>query len=153
MNTRWKMDTEWRVGYTKAKGFESESHVGRFVGKNQFLFPYAGWDFRYRETFELEENIFGQTSTKNDRGVACFGIQYTLPFFLVADFRIDHTGYLRFQISRHDIPITPRIRLWGTYNSDFEYSIGARYILTKYISLSTHYDSDMGFGAGLTLTY
>jgi FtsP/CotA-like multicopper oxidase with cupredoxin domain len=153
MNTRWKMDTEWRVGYTKAKGFESESHVGRFVGKNQFLFPYTGWDLRYRETFELEENIFGQTSTKNDRGVACFGIQYTLPFFLVADFRIDHTGYLRFQISRHDIPITPRIRLWGSYNSDFEYSIGARYILTKYISLSTHYDSDMGFGAGLTLTY
>jgi hypothetical protein len=153
MNTRWKFETEWRVGYTKITGAETESHFGRYIGKNQFLFPYTGWDFRYRETTGTEENIFGQTNTKNDRGVACFGIQYTLPYFIVADVRIDHTGYLRFQISRHDIPLTRRIRLWASYNSDFEYSIGAKYILTKYLSVSSHYDSDMGFGAGLSLTY
>ncbi len=34
-----------------------------------------------------------------------------------------------------------------------EYMASFRYILTKYISLSTHYDSDMGFGAGATITY
>jgi hypothetical protein len=30
-----------------------------------------------------------------------------------------------------DIPITQRLHLWGTVNSDVEYSVGARYIATK----------------------
>lgn len=34
-----------------------------------------------------------------------------------------------------------------------EYSAGLRYTLTRYFSISTHYDNDMGFGAGLTITY
>lgn len=153
MNTRWKIQTEWRLGLNDAKGYETESHVGRFLGRNQFVYLYTGWDFRYRDSDEIETNIFGQSNTKDRRAVACFGIQYTLPWFITADIRIDHTGNIRFQIGRDDIPITPRLRLWGLVNSDLEYSVGARYILTKYISASTHYDSDMGFGAGLTFTY
>jgi hypothetical protein len=31
--------------------------------------------------------------------------------------------------------------------------IGSRYILSRYLSLAAHYDSDMGFGGGLTLMY
>ncbi len=46
-----------------------------------------------------------------------------------------------------------RLRLWGMWNTDFEYSAGTRYILTKYWSLSAHYDSDMGLGGGIALTY
>jgi hypothetical protein len=38
-------------------------------------------------------------------------------------------------------------------NTDKEYMAGFRYILTKYFSLSTHYDSDMGLGGGITITY
>jgi hypothetical protein len=38
-------------------------------------------------------------------------------------------------------------------NTDKEYMAGLRYIATKYISVSTHWDSDMGVGAGLTFTY
>ncbi len=153
MNTRWKFDVEWRLGFNKQSGFETESHFGRYLDKNQFLLIYTGWDWRYREGHQGEKNIFQQASTKNNRGVACFGLQYTMPFFIVADLRVDHTGYVRLQISRNDIPITKRLRLWGMFNTDLEYSVGARYILTKYISASTHYDSDMGFGVGLTVTY
>lgn len=153
MNTRWKLEAEWRLGLNDKNGYETESHFGRYLGRNQFLYAYTGWDWRYRATDEEEKNIFGQNSTKNDRGVACFGLQYTMPFFIVADIRIDHTGYARLQLSRHDIPITKRLRLWGMYNSDMEYALGARYILTKYISASSHYDSDMGVGVGLTITY
>ncbi len=153
MNTRWKFDVEWRLGFNKQAGFETESHIGRYFDKNQFLFGYTGWDWRYREGHQEEKNIFDQTSTINDKGVACFGLQYTMPFFIVADLRVDHAGYLRMQLSRDDIPITKRLRLWGMFNTDLEYSVGSKYILTKYISASTHYDSDMGFGIGLTVTY
>ncbi len=153
MNTRWNFDVEWRLGINKKAGYETESHMGRYLGKNQFLLIYTGWDWRYREGYESEKNILRQTNTKNERGVLCFGLQYTMPFFMVTNFRVDHTGYVRVQLSRNDIPITKRLRFWGMINTDREYSAGARYILSKYISASTHYDSDMGFGLGLTMTY
>ena len=72
---------------------------------------------------------------------------------LVADARIDGNGKLRFQLSRDDIPLTSRLRFTLMGNTDKEYAAGFRYIFTKYFSLSTHYDSDMGLGGGLTLTY
>ncbi len=152
-NTRWVLQTEWRAGLNDAKGYESETHIGRLIGRNQWFMPYAGFDWRYRKHDALEKNIFGQTSTKNQRAVACFGFQYTLPWLLKADARIDTEGKLRLQLGREDIPLTSRLRLNGYWNSDREWMTGLRYIVTKYISLSSHYDSDMGFGAGLSITY
>ena len=152
-NTRWTLQTEWRLGYNDKSGYESESHIGRFLDQNQFLSLYAGWDWRYRNHDEVEKNLFGQKDTKNGRGVVCLGVQYTLPWFIVADVRIDHTGNARLQVSRDDIPLTSRLRMWGIYNTDMEYRFGLRYIITKYVLISTHYDSDMKFGAGLTITY
>ena len=57
------------------------------------------------------------------------------------------------QFKREDIAVTKRLRLWGMWNTDLEYAVGAKYILTKYLSASTHYDSDMRWGVGMTLTY
>ena len=81
------------------------------------------------------------------------GIAYTLPMLLVADARIDGNGKFRFQLSREDVPVTSRLRFNIMLNTDKEYMAGFRYILTKYFSLSTHYDSDMGLGAGITFTF
>jgi FtsP/CotA-like multicopper oxidase with cupredoxin domain len=145
MNIRYRLQTEWRIGTTKEMGYETESHFGRYFGRMQFLFLYAGWDYRYRKD--------GDENTKDNRQVFCAGLQYMLPLFLLADIRLDHTGDVRFQISREDIPVTNRLRLGGVVNSDLEYMIGARYVLTKYFSLSSHYDSDMMWGGGFTITY
>ena len=38
-------------------------------------------------------------------------------------------------------------------NTDMEYMVGFRYIITKNLSPSIHYDSDMGYGAGVTFMY
>ena len=81
------------------------------------------------------------------------GIAYTLPMLLVADLRIDGDGKFRFQFGREDVPLTKRLRFSMMINTDKEYMAGLRYIATKYISVSSHYDSDMGLGAGLTITY
>lgn len=152
-NTRWMFQTEWRLGLTGEKGYENEFHIGRLIGRNQWLMPYIGFDWRYRKDSEPEKNIFGQLNTKDERAVICFGVQYVLPMLLRADARIDTDGRLRAQLSREDIPLTSRLRMNFLVNSDKEYMAGFRYIATKYISLSTHYDSDMGFGAGFTITY
>jgi len=150
---RWRLQTEWRIGTDQSKGYESETHFGRYLGKMQFWMPYIGWDFRYRKGGVMEKNFFGQEDTKNQRSVICAGIQYTLPFLVTADARVDMKGNLRLQLDREDVPVTSRLRFNFMVNTDREYMVGFRYIFTKYFGLSTHYDSDMGFGAGVTLSY
>jgi FtsP/CotA-like multicopper oxidase with cupredoxin domain len=152
-DTRYRLETEWRLGTDDAKGYESESHFGRYLGKMQYWLPYVGWDFRYRRSNEQEKNLFGQTDTKNHRNVVCAGLQYTLPLLLVIDWRVDMKGNLRLQLGREDVAVTNRLRFTFMVNTDKEYMAGFRYVITKYIGLSTHYDSDMGFGAGVTFSY
>ena len=38
-------------------------------------------------------------------------------------------------------------------NTDCEFSLGFRYMVSKYASLSTNYDNQYGWGAGLTFHY
>ena len=163
-NTRYKLSTEWRIGLNKDMGYESESHFGRYLGRMQWWFPYIGWDFRKRTVDPNEKNLFGQSlapgrnlfgqsNTKNFRQVFHIGLQYTLPMLIIADASLDNKGNVRFQLMREDIPLTSRLRMNFMANTDKEYMAGFRYIVTKYFSLSTHYDSDMGIGAGLTVTY
>jgi CopA family copper-resistance protein len=164
-NTRYRLQTEWRVGYNAHHSYESESHLGRYLGRMQWWFPYIGWDFRKRIIDDpFEKNIFGQlltprksllgqTNSKNFRQVVHIGIEYTLPMLIVADGSIDSEGRLRFQLKREDMPISKRLRFNFIANTDKEYMFGFRYIVSKYFNLSTHFDSDMGFGAGITLVY
>jgi CopA family copper-resistance protein len=160
-NTRWKATSMWHLGTNAMMGYESETTIGRYIGRNQWLFPYVGFDYHYK-TFNPEErnifgsdykNMFGQVSNKENRHTVVAGVAYTLPMLFVADARIDGNGKLRFQLGREDVPISKRLRFNIMVNTDKEYATGLRYIITKYFSLSTHYDSDMGLGGGLTLTY
>ena len=151
--TRNRFQTEWRIGLNDESGYESESHFGRFLGRTQFWFPYIGWDFRYRKNAKEEKNLFGQTTTKDDRKVFCSGIAYTLPMLIVADFRLDSKGKIRLQFGREDVPLTSRLRMDFMVNSDREYMAGIRYVISKYFALSTHYDSDMKWGVGIRLNY
>lgn len=152
-NTRYRLSTEWRLGLNDRHGYESESHFGRYFGKMQWLFPYIGWDVRYRKMHEPEKNLFGQENTKDFRQVFHVGLEYTLPMLIVADASVDTDGRLRFQLMRDDVPVTKRLRFSFMVNTDKEYMAGFRYIVTKNFAFSTHYDSDMGLGAGITLSY
>ncbi|MES2330744.1 MAG: multicopper oxidase domain-containing protein [Bacteroidota bacterium] len=158
--TRWKLSTMWHLGYHDMHGYESETMLGRYIGRMQWLYPYIGFDYHYKmdggpkNIFGSDDkNWFGQSSNKNDRKTIVAGIAYTLPMLVIADARIDGDGKLRFQMSRDDVPVSPRLRFSWMINTDKEYMAGFRYIVTKYFSLSTHYDSDMGLGAGVTITY
>jgi hypothetical protein len=154
-NTRFNLQAEWRLGYNNMHGYEVETHFGRYIGKMQWLFPYIGFDWRYRKmsTHEVESNIFNQRNTKDMRNALCIGVQYTLPMLFIADVRLDTDGELRFQLMREDIPLSKRFRLSVMGNSDKEYMAGLKYVLNQSFSLSAHYDSDMGLGVGLTLNY
>lgn len=152
-NTRWKLSTLWHLGLHDYDGYESETMVGRYFGQMQWLYAYGGFDYHHKKAEGEEKNLFGQVSNKNNRKTVVAGLAYTLPMLLIADARVDGNGKLRFQLSRDDIPLTSRLRFTIMGNTDKEYAAGFRYIFTKYFSLSSHYDSDMGLGGGLTLTY
>ena len=77
-NTRWKIESEWRLGYHNRHGYEVETHLGRYLGRMQWLMPFIGFDWRYRKfgIDEQEKNLFGQVNTKDRRGVFSLGFDY-----------------------------------------------------------------------------
>ena len=154
-NKRWSFGTEWRLGYSKMHGFETETHIGRYVDKMQYLMLFAGFDYRYRKlgTNEVEKNIFTQKNSKDNRILASVGLEYTLPLLIKLQAEVYHNGYVRIQLMRDDIPLTKRLRLDFMINTDVEYMVALKYIINKNLKARIHYDSDMGLGAGLTVYY
>jgi len=154
-NTRWSIGTEWRLGYNDMHGYETETHIGRYIGRNQWFMPFMGFDWRYRKggIDNEERNIFGQKNTKDERGVLSLGFNYTLPMLLIFQSEVFTDGNIRLQIRREDIPISKRIRAGFMFNTDKEFMLDLGYIVGKNIGFRTHYDSDMGFGMGLVANY
>lgn len=154
-NARWQLGSEWRLGYNDMHGYEVETHLGRFFGKMQWFMPFVGFDYRYRRMGEdeHEKNIFGQANKKDSRKAVSLGFMYTLPMLVNFQAEVYHDGIMRLQLMREDIPISRRIRGDFMVNSDLEYMAGLNYVITKNMAFRTHYDSDMGFGVGLSLNY
>ena len=155
MNARWSLGTEWRLGYNDSHGYEVETHLGRHIGKMQWLMPFVGFDWRYRkmEGHEQEKNLFGQVNSKHNRAAVSLGVMYTLPLLINAQAELYHDGMVRFSLMRDDIPLSKRLRGGFMVNTDFEYMADLRYIITRNFGVRTHYDSDMGFGVGLSVNY
>ena len=154
-NARWSFGTEWRLGYHDDHGYETETHVGRYIGKNQWFMPFVGFDARYRKLGqnEVEENLFGQKSTKDKRLQFSLGFDYTLPMLVIFQAEMYHDGNFRLQLMREDIPLSQRLRMAFMVNTDKEYMAGLKYIVGKNVGITTHYDSDMGIGLGVNLNY
>ncbi|WP_202966878.1 MULTISPECIES: multicopper oxidase domain-containing protein [Chryseobacterium] len=155
MNTRWNIGTEWRLGYNDMHGYETETHIGRFIGKMQWLMPFVGFDWRYRKMGidQREKNIFGQKNEKDNRQAVSLGVVYTLPMLVDFQAEVYHDGIVRLQLRREDIPISKRLRAGFMVNTDLEYMGDLRYIISKNVGIRAHYDSDMGFGVGLSVNY
>jgi len=154
-NTRWALSTEWRIGYNSMHGYEVETHLGRYIGKMQWLMPFIGFDYRYRKMGidEQEKNIFNQRNEKDSRRAISLGFVYTLPMLVNFQAEVYHDGIVRLGLMREDIPISKRLRAGFMVNTDKEYMGELKYIVSRNIGIRTHYDSDMGFGVGLSLNY
>ncbi|WP_158856748.1 multicopper oxidase domain-containing protein [Lunatibacter salilacus] len=154
-NARWSLGTEWRLGYNDMHGYEVETHLGRYLGKMQWIMPFIGFDWRYRKMGidEREENLFGQVNKKDYRTAVSLGVMYTLPMLVNFQAEVYHDGIIRLSLMREDIPVSQRLRAGFMVNTDLEYMVDLKYIINKNMGIRTHYDSDMGFGAGVSLNY
>ncbi len=160
-NRKNMLQLNWQLGlgYKENQYWRVSGFYARYLDHMQFLSVYAGFDL----TFNKNGGMLGETMHRKilpmHPYVSVVGIRYVLPLLIVADLRVDNFGRPRFQLEREDIPLTKRLRMSLMFNSDLEYNVGLRYIITKYFSVSTHYDSDFSnnkwknWGAGFTITY
>ena len=121
----------------------------RFVDKRQFLSVFIGADNRREETDVVKD---GKNIIEN-KNLGTAGLTYFLPLFITAEGRVDTKGHFRFQLMRNDLAITRRGRFSFAWNTDKEYTLGLKYIIAKNFALSGNYDSDYGWGAGISFIY
>ncbi len=146
-NNKNALEFEGRVDWMA--DYETETHLLRYIDKRQFFAVYLGFDKRNNKTLPLADT----PDSKDNRQVAELGIYYLLPMLIRSELRITHTGKVRFQLERKDIPLSNNFFFDVRANTDKEYTLGFRYMISKYLSISTNYDSDYKWGAGLTLHY
>ncbi|GAA4340832.1 hypothetical protein GCM10023184_38810 [Flaviaesturariibacter amylovorans] len=143
---RYQLNTEFRYDYKK--GYEVEPRLQRFLDRRQYFSAFIGADLE-RETADQGKALPQERSTQ----AGTVGLIYTLPFFIDVEGRVDTRGRFRLEFRREDLPLTTRTRLDFRWNTDKEFGIGAQYIVTKYLAISTNYDNEYGWGAGLTFIY
>ncbi len=137
-------------GRADLKGnYETETHLLRYLDKRQFFAAYIGYDFRENKTLALADKV----DSKDNRRVFDIGVYYMLPMLIRSEWRVTQTGKLRLQLERRDLPLSNNLFLDLRANTDKEYTVAVRYMISKYFSISTNYDSDYKWGAGLTIHY
>jgi FtsP/CotA-like multicopper oxidase with cupredoxin domain len=146
-NNKMALEFEGRVSW---KGdYETETHLLRYLDKKQYLAFYIGYDYRKNKTLPLAN----KPNSKDNRRVFDAGFYYLLPMLIRSEWRIDHTGRLRLQLERRDLPLSNNFFFDFRINTDKEYNVAARYMIAKSFSISTNYDSDYKWGIGLTWHY
>lgn len=146
-NNKTALEFEGRVDW---KGnFETETHLLRYLDKRQFLAFYVGYDNRQNKTLPL----FDTPNSKDNRHVIDAGFYYLLPLLIRSEWRVDNTGRLRLQLERRDLPLSNNFFFDWRINTDKEYTVNFRYMVSKHFSVSTNYDSDYKWGTGLTWHY
>ena len=133
----------WEAGWKGLDGiaWEGDFTYGRYI--NRFTTVFAGV---YAE---------GLDSTFEDERLIA-GIRYLLPGNFWAGAWIDHEGQARVTVER-ELMLTPRLGIFGEVEYDtrdqWSSQAGLNYILTQYFSGTALWDSDYGFGAGLTIRF
>jgi hypothetical protein len=89
-----------------------------------------------------------------NRGV--IGFNYRLPLLAWATISLDSEGDARFALAK-EFQISPRLAVFGRVeydtNTEWEWTTGATYTLTRTASLITQYHSEYGMGAGLEVRF
>jgi CopA family copper-resistance protein len=145
--TKWELNEELKWNYKNL--YESETSLRRFIDKRQFLTVFVGTDNRRQKTDVIKN---GKNINEN-KNLATAGLTYFLPLLITAEGRIDNTGHVRFQLQRQDLALTKRTRFNFFWNTDKEYQLGLKYVVARNFALSGSYDSDYGWGAGISLIY
>ncbi|MGK0189975.1 MAG: FtsP/CotA-like multicopper oxidase with cupredoxin domain [Verrucomicrobiales bacterium] len=99
--------------------------------------------YRWTDALDAKDRAFG-------------GFTYRLPYMVETRLAMDSEGDLRANLGRQ-FQLTSRLSVFGEIqydtNTQWQYSAGASYVLTKQLALTSAYDSDHGIGAGISFSF
>ena len=143
----------------------SEGRLKFMKGRNDFNIM---WDVGYEGEYEVDltwgryfnqnfSTVLGyRLSNEGTENRAIAGFNYWLPLFFQSSVTVDSEGDLRFGLNK-EFQLTDRMSLFTELeydtNTEWEWSIGSEYTLSKKWSLIMQYQSDRGIGAGLSFRF
>ncbi len=162
--------------YFMASGsFQSHMGMGMAGLMNSRNDYYAMWDLHWDDDipdvshYEIDlvwsrylgpnlSTVLGArlTNEHGRRDRAFGGVEYRLPYLIDSFAQVDSEGDFRFGLGK-SLRMTDRISLFGAVEydtgSEWEWSAGAEYLLTKQFSLISEYHSEHGIGGGLSFRF
>ncbi len=159
MNSRNDFYAMGMLGYGQMDGSEYELDLGW----KRYFTPNFSTVLGYRFTNmkmdpELMPTGMGKfmVMEEEEKDRAFAGIYYRLPYLVWSSVQVDTEGDLRVGLSK-SLQITDRLGIFGSVQydtgSDWEWTAGAEYTLTKQFSLISEYHSDYGFGGGISFRF
>lgn len=147
INSRNDWFASWDAGihHDTAMGHEHEVEYEIDLGWKRYFNPnfstVLGWRF---------------TNLEDEEDRAFAGIEYRLPYLVDSSLQLDSEGDLRVGLGK-TLQLTDRLGIFGDVRydtgSEWEWTLGADYLLTKQFSLTTQYHSDHGFGGGIRFRF
>jgi hypothetical protein len=125
------------------------------IGWHDFSFdhPHYEIDLAWRRYFDPNfSTVLGARLTNHHDEVdrAFGGVEYRLPYLIDSFAQVDSEGEFRFGLGK-SLQLTDRLSIFGGVDydtgSEWEWSAGAQYLLTKQFSLISEFHSDHGFGS------
>jgi FtsP/CotA-like multicopper oxidase with cupredoxin domain len=146
MNSRNDWFASWDTGFHHNTGMdEHEVEYEVDLGWKRYFNPnfstVLGWRF---------------TNLEDEEDRAFAGIEYRLPYLIDSSLQLDSEGDLRVGLGK-SLQITDRLGIFGDIQydtgSEWEWTVGADYLLTKQFSLISQYHSEHGFGGGFRFRF
>jgi hypothetical protein len=140
-NPRNDLSFSWEAGWQDVDDFEYEADVvyDRYLGPNFNAFIGARL-----------------TNLDDSENRAILGVNYRLPLMAWATLLVDSEGDARVTLAKH-LQVTNRLNVFGKVEYDtgtqWEWTAGAEYTLSKPFSIIAQYHSDYGMGGGLTVRF
>jgi FtsP/CotA-like multicopper oxidase with cupredoxin domain len=113
------------------------------------------WDHYFGPNFSTRVGY--RLSNEEGTGNRAFGeLSYRLPYMFTSSIAIDTRGDARLGLAK-ELQITPRLSVSGKAeydtNTEFEWAMYVHYMLSKEFSLTSGYNSDHGWDAGLSFRF
>lgn len=162
--------------FMAAGSFQSHMSMGMAMFMNARNDYYAMWDLGWHDHFEFEHvhyeidlawrryinpnfsTVLGARLTNEHDAVdrAFGGVEYRLPYLIESFAQVDSEGDFRFGLGK-SLRLTDRLSVFGEVEydtgSEWEWSAGAEYLLTKQLSLISEYHSEHGIGGGVSFRF
>jgi hypothetical protein len=141
MNSRNDMLLNWEIGWGNVDDTQYEV------------------DAVYQRYFNADFQAFLGARLTNDEDAenrAILGVNYRLPLLVWASVSLDSEGDARITLAKR-FQLTSRLSVFGRVeydtNTEWEWTAGAEYTLSKPLSLILQHHSDYGLGAGLSVRF